>query len=152
MAVFSDGRKEFVVKKGSVKKTDFVAFIESLSLCNNSVVIMDNASIHKKLVLSHPVNICYTPPYSPEFNAIELCFAKVKRDFRRLNYIPNETKTHVSDMISLAFGNLTDKIIMGCFEHVWNTYVYKAVCDVLIMKDGDETSDSREIEGATEIG
>ena len=25
---FSDGRKEFVVKKGSVKKTDFVAFIE----------------------------------------------------------------------------------------------------------------------------
>ena len=24
----SDGRKEFVVKKGSVKKTDFVAFIE----------------------------------------------------------------------------------------------------------------------------
>jgi transposase len=91
MAVFSDGRKEFVVKKGSVKKTDFVAFIESLSLCNNSVAIMDN--------------ICYTPPYSPEFNAIELCFAKVKRDFRRLNYIPNETKTHVSDMISLAFGN-----------------------------------------------
>jgi transposase len=90
------------VKKGSVKKKDFVAFIESLSLFNNSVAIMDNASIHKKLVLSHPVNICYTHPYSPEFNAIELCFAKVKRDFRRLNYIPNETKTHVSDMISLA--------------------------------------------------
>ena len=34
-----------------------------------------------------------------------------------------DTKTHVSDMISLAFSNLTDKIIMGCFDHVWNTYV-----------------------------
>jgi hypothetical protein len=47
MAVYSDGHKTFMIKKGGVKKTDFTTFIESLKLSDNSILIMDNASIHK---------------------------------------------------------------------------------------------------------
>lgn len=123
MAVFSDGRKTFVVKKGSINKQCFTSFIESLGLDEQSVVVMDNASIHKNLPLEGRVNISYTPPYSPEFNAIELCFAKIKRDFRRMNHY-NDNR-NVPDLISEAVDLLTNQTITACFEHVWKSFVQR---------------------------
>jgi len=126
MAVYSDGHKTFMIKKGGVKKTDFTTFIESLKLSDNSILIMDNASIHKNLILKKTVDTCYTPPYSPEFNAIELCFAKVKRNFRRLN-ANHCGEIVVPNMISTAVNSLTEKDIVSCFDHVLNTFVRKTV-------------------------
>ena len=47
-------------------------------------LIMDNASIHKKLTLDRSTNVIYTPPYSPEYQPIELCFSQVKRNVRNI--------------------------------------------------------------------
>ena len=61
---------------------------ELLPLCNpfpgpRSVIIMDNASIHcnarvEELVRGHGCEIRYLPPYSPDFNPIELSFSVLK--------------------------------------------------------------------------
>lgn len=82
MAVFSTGRVEYFVFDKAVNGECFDAFIKSLSLDDNHVIVADNASIHfglkKKLP---PAQVLCTPVYQPEFNAIELCFGIVKRNF-----------------------------------------------------------------------
>ena len=59
-----------------------------LSQCNafsvsRSVIIMNNVSIHvnpriKKIIEGHDCQVRYLPPYSPDFNPIELTFAVLK--------------------------------------------------------------------------
>ena len=70
LAVFSDGRKAHMVKKGAIKRVDFVKFIDTLKLDAKTMLVMDNASIHKRMELQTTPDICYRPPYSPEFNPI----------------------------------------------------------------------------------
>lgn len=53
-------------------------------LPNNALVIMDNASFHRKHVLygiaeRHGVNLLFLPPYSPNFNPIEHSWANFKK-------------------------------------------------------------------------
>ena len=122
MAVFSDSRKAFVVKKGSICKSDFAAFIDSLGLDERSMVVLDNASIHKNLQLKSTPGLCYTPPYSPEFNAIELCFAKVKRCFRRRNA---GMRIDVCGLIASSVDDLSAHDIEACFGHVLSSFVLK---------------------------
>jgi len=52
-------------------------------LPENSLVIMDNASFHRKKVLfeianRYGINLLFLPPYSPEFNPIEHSWANFK--------------------------------------------------------------------------
>ncbi len=66
---------------------------ELLPLCSpfpapKSVIIMDNASIHcnariEELITSHGCEVRYLPPYSPDFNPIELSFSVLKAWIRR---------------------------------------------------------------------
>lgn len=49
----------------------------------NSVLVVDNASIHKvagirELVEESGMRLLYLPPYSPNFNPIELAFSTIK--------------------------------------------------------------------------
>jgi len=49
----------------------------------NSVIIMDNASFHRKkqlyeIAAVHDVHILFLPPYSPDFNKIEKSWANLK--------------------------------------------------------------------------
>ena len=53
-------------------------------LPNNSVVVMDNATFHKRsdtqeLLEAHGHQLLWLPPYSPDFNPIEKMWAWVKR-------------------------------------------------------------------------
>ena len=48
--------------------------------------MLDNASIHKTqdlraVVLNKGYHLLFTPPYSPEFNPIELVFGQIKNAF-----------------------------------------------------------------------
>ncbi len=52
-------------------------------LLTNSVLVVDNATIHKvasihEMVEEHGVHLLYLPPYSPDYNPIELAFSKIK--------------------------------------------------------------------------
>jgi transposase len=53
-------------------------------LPENALVVMDNASFHRKNALSeiayrYGINLLFLPPYSPEFNPIEHSWANFKR-------------------------------------------------------------------------
>ena len=75
-----------VAIKGSINQFLLVSFLKSSSIPKSSVVLLDNAAIHKtKLVkeTAHQLGIelLYVPPYSPWFNPIEGIFSIVKRAF-----------------------------------------------------------------------
>ena len=73
-------------KDGSINHITFLQFLKQLDLKANDVVLMDNVRFHhkdtiKQYLTEKSVEILYTPPYSPWFNPIELCFSIVKRTF-----------------------------------------------------------------------
>jgi DDE superfamily endonuclease len=57
----------------------------------NSIVIMDNASIHNSIVIRDLIEaagaiLVYTAPYFPEFNPIEFMFGEYKKSLRRISH------------------------------------------------------------------
>jgi transposase len=59
------------------------------TLCRGDIVIMDNLSAHKRAAIEAAIGACgarleYLPPYSSDFNPIELGWAKVKTKLRTL--------------------------------------------------------------------
>jgi transposase len=75
---------------GAVDGAAFIAYAERVlapSLRPGPVVILDNLSAHKSegvrtAVEAVGARLLFLPPYSPDFNPIELAFAKVKERLR----------------------------------------------------------------------
>ena len=75
---------------GGVRAASFLAFVCEVLLPvlrPGQVVVMDNLSAHKTRAAraafeAAGVGVLYLPRYSPEFNPIELCWAKVKARLR----------------------------------------------------------------------
>ena len=70
----------------------FLAFVEQVlspRLQPGQVVVMDNLSAHKvtgvrEQIAARGARLLYLPPYSPDFNPIEKCWAKIKENLRAL--------------------------------------------------------------------
>jgi transposase len=68
----------------------FLAFLQQVlcpQLRRGQVVVMDNLSAHKvagvrDLIQATGARLLYLPPYSPDFNPIEKCWAQVKQHLR----------------------------------------------------------------------
>ncbi len=93
---------------GSVNKDVFLDFLKGLNLPKDSVILMDNVRFHhchciKEYLKNKSINILYTPPYSPWFNPIEMCFSIIKRTFYKNNTIDN------------AFESLSERHIKSFF-------------------------------------
>lgn len=75
---------------GGVTGAAFAAYAARLlapSLRPGQVVILDNLSAHKHAAARHAIEavgarLLFLPPYSPDFNPIELAFAKIKEQLR----------------------------------------------------------------------
>ena len=69
----------------------FLAYLEQVvgpQLQRGDVVVMDNLAAHKidgvrALIADRGAQLLYLPPYSPDFNPIEKCWAKIKQLFTR---------------------------------------------------------------------
>lgn len=72
--------------QGSMKGKDFNEFVEKElveKLNPGDVVVMDNLNIHKmegieELIASAGARVEYLPPYSPDFNPIEMLWSTIK--------------------------------------------------------------------------
>jgi len=81
-----------LVLSGSVNGTVFYGYIEQCvapTLQPGDILFMDNLSAHKvagleELICARGAHLIYLPPYSPDFNPIELAWSKVKTILRRL--------------------------------------------------------------------
>ncbi|CEL60039.1 hypothetical protein RSOLAG1IB_12299 [Rhizoctonia solani AG-1 IB] len=93
-AISLDGIRHFDAVPGAANGQLFNIFIENLLDTmnpwpqDNSVLVMDNASIHKtrgirELVEARGCRLLYLPPYSPELNPIEEAFSTIKAHIRR---------------------------------------------------------------------
>jgi transposase len=78
-------------KEGAMKRVDFEAFLEQdllPRLLPGSVLVLDNARIHhggrvEEMVSLAGCSVLYLPPYSPDFNPIELAWGWIKGKVRQ---------------------------------------------------------------------
>ncbi len=80
-----------VTFEGSCNRKLFESWVESQLipvLTAGQIVILDNASFHKggkieELIKSAGCDLIYLPPYSPDLNPIERCWARLKNYIRQ---------------------------------------------------------------------
>ena len=100
----------------------FLVYVEQAllpALNAGDVVVMDNLPGHRltkvrQLIESTGARLLYLPPYSPDFNPIEMIWSKVKRLLRT-------AAARTVDALHTAFGSAMDAVtradILGCFRH-----------------------------------
>ena len=88
-------------KEGAYDTLSFVAFLQTLNLPVNTVLLLDNVRFHHSTSVHDLANskgwkLLYTPPYSPQFNPIEGIFSIVKRHYHRFQSIQDafDSVTH----------------------------------------------------------
>jgi transposase len=108
-ALRSDGLVAPMVIDGAMNGDLFVAYAEQVlvpTLKAGDVVVLDNLSSHKRVAAVRAIEeagcaVAYLPPYSPDYNPIELAFAKVKARLRA-------AKLRTIDKIEGFFGTVHD--------------------------------------------
>ena len=89
-ALRAEGLTAPTVVDGAMNGETFLAYVRQQlvrTLRAGDIVVMDNLSAHKvagvrEAVAAVGASVVYLPPYSPDFNPIELVFAKVKSILR----------------------------------------------------------------------
>jgi len=90
-ALRCDGLTAPMVMDGAINGELFLAYVEKIlapTLRVGEIVVLDNLSSHKvagvkELIESAGAEVLYLPPYSPDFNPIELVFSKLKTLVRK---------------------------------------------------------------------
>ncbi len=116
------GRGGVVAVEGSVDGDVFERFVRdhlAPNLRPGDIVIWDNHSVHKRpelraLVEARGAELVWQPRYSPEFNAVEEMWSKVKHLVRRARA---DTATALNEALAAAVGALTWEDSLGWLRH-----------------------------------
>jgi transposase len=121
-AMARDGVRGSLTVQGTVDGEVFATFLQNIlapKMKPEDVLIMDNLSVHKvakirDLVSKLKINILFLPPYSPDFNPIEMLWSKVKEILRGF-----EARTHRSldRAMTTALQAVQTSDILGWFNH-----------------------------------
>ena len=89
------------------------------TLRRGDIVLMDNLSSHKaprirQLIESVGARLEFLPPYSPDWNPIELCWSKIKTVLRTAKA---HTFEALRDALDDAFGSVAKQDIAAWFAH-----------------------------------
>jgi transposase len=95
----------------------YVTTILCPTLGKDDIVIMDNLSSHKVTGIRETIEatgatLLFLPPYSPDFNPIEMMWSKIKAYLRKAKA---RTAMALNDAISHAFGTVTASDINAWF-------------------------------------
>ena len=85
-----EGLRAPAVFDGPIDSPTFLAYVEQVlvpTLRPGDVVVLDNLAVHKQPEVGTAIarvgaRVQFLPPYSPDFNPIELAFAKLKAFLR----------------------------------------------------------------------
>jgi transposase len=131
-AISLDGILHLEVLDKAINGDDFRSFVEGLLPrmnewpLPNSVLVVDNASIHKvagirQMVEERGARLLYLPAYSPDFNPIELAFSKIKSWMRmnrdRLNRELESENGTVYNSFWEAVHSVTVEHARGWYKH-----------------------------------
>jgi transposase len=107
-----DGLGAPAVFNGPIDNETFLAYVEQVlvpTLRVGDVVVLDNLAVHKQPAVRAAIEaigaqLRFLPPYSPDFNPIELAFAKLKAFVRAAR---PRTFDQVCDLIAVALDLFT---------------------------------------------
>ena len=110
------------VLKGTMDGTAFAAYVEHVltpTLRRGDIVVLDNLSAHKgerirQLIEGRGARLEYLPPYSPDFNPIELCWAKIKTALRAAKA---RTLDALLDAVAEALRSISRSDVRAWFAH-----------------------------------
>jgi transposase len=111
-ALRPDGLSAPAVFDGPIDKATFQAYVEQVlvpTLRRGDVVVLDNLAVHKQPAIRTAIEAAgaqlrFLPPYSPDFNPIELAFAKLKAFLRAAR---PRTFDQVCELIADVLGRFT---------------------------------------------
>jgi transposase len=118
-----EGMGETVVIDGAANRRVFDAFVRQRlvpTLRPGQTVVLDNLSVHKSrnaraAIEAAGCSIRFLPPYSPDFNPIELAFAKIKAHMRRRE---PRSYTDVVTATKPALNAVTPADARGYYRHL----------------------------------
>ena len=107
-----EGLTATAVFNGPIENASFLAYVEQIlvpTLQPGDVVVLDNLAVHKQsdvqtLIANAGARLRYLPPYSPDFNPIELAFAKLKAFMRAAR---PRSFDQVCELVATAIGLYT---------------------------------------------
>ena len=124
-----NGETAYTTYTGGTTKEKFVDYLENIlipTLKDGDVIIMDNMRSHHAKEVAETVSrssknltILYLPPYSPDFNPIEMMWSKIKAILRKLR---------IRDIVALpsaikqAFDCISVTDCLGWFSAVTDRY------------------------------
>lgn len=116
------GMETAFVIEGATDRAVFERFVEHClvpHLRPGQVVVWDNLSVHKSrrardLVEAAGCRVVFLPPYSPDFNPIELAFGKLKTALRQAG---QRTIEGLWTAIGVGLDTITAQDAHGWFEH-----------------------------------
>ena len=107
---------------GPMNGTAFRAYVEQVlapTLAPGDIVVMDNLPAHKGAAIKAAIEargarLLYLPPYSPDFNPIEMAFAKLKAILRKA---AARTRDDLWDAVADALRSVTPEECANFFDH-----------------------------------
>lgn len=108
--------------EGAVDRLAFDAFVQEIlvpSLVPGQTVIWDNLSVHKSataqaLIEAAACQVCFLPPYSPDFAPVERAFSKLKTFLRRRQA---RTRDALDEAITAGLATITQTDVRGWFAN-----------------------------------
>ena len=118
MAVSADAVESFQLIHGSCNASKFTEFIATLP--NDRYLLMDNVAFHKTVAVTDAIHSkrcipIFTPPYSPQFNPIELVFSCLKQTLR--SHVAEHRSCETPSFLSLLEKVVTPTTLQNCFRH-----------------------------------
>ena len=121
-ALTPDGLGALLSVDGAANGAVFAAYLDQVlgpTLAAGDVVVLDNCAIHKgedlaEIVGRYGARLLYLPPYSPDFNPIELAFSKLKTWLRMAQA---RTRDLLEEAIRAAAEWITGEDAKNWFDH-----------------------------------
>ena len=122
VALTPDGLGALLSVDGGVNGDVFAAYLDQVlgpTLRPGDVVVLDSLSVHKvaglnEIAQKYGVRLRYLPPYSPDFNPIELAFSKLKTWLRTTKA---RTRGAFEEAILAAAAWITEQDAKNWFDH-----------------------------------
>ncbi len=117
-----DGLSASAVFDGPIDTACFLAYVEQIlvpTLQAGDVVVLDNLAVHKQPAVRAAIehvgaHLRFLPPYSPDFNPIELAFAKLKAFMRAAR---PRSFDQVCALVATALGSYTSTECANYVRH-----------------------------------
>lgn len=123
MAIAQSGSYFTTLRNTSTTGSAFADFLGALPFPSGTTILLDGASIHRTFQVREVAalkgfTLLFTPPYSPEYNPIEMVFGSIKNAF----YIQRYSEAFQNDLMGAVVRCVNDRAtpttISRSFRHV----------------------------------